>query len=274
MGIELQQDVQIFIYGSAADMRDAVVYVQDWAGGVAFGEYGVILIGVPPSIAEDWGRRTVRHELAHLVLGQFGRSCVGGGRPTWLEEGLATYAEGAPDETTLADISRGVEEDAFFPVRSLAGAFPAHGGGASLAYSQSYSLVAYLLEDDGQAQLQELILALAAGRSTDAALEAAYGVDTDGLEAGWRSAVGAPERAPQPTATPQTAAQVPTIVPLSGLEDVPTPPAGAAAAAAAETPPPEAASETGESGRFNCLFGLALPLSLVFVTLRRRRPHA
>ncbi|MFN2124538.1 MAG: peptidase MA family metallohydrolase, partial [Candidatus Promineifilaceae bacterium] len=98
LGIELQEEVKFFIYGSPEDMRDAVLYVQDWAGGVAFSEYNVILMGVPPSIAADWGRSTVRHELTHLVLGQYGRSCVGGDRPSWLEEGLAMYAEGEPTQ--------------------------------------------------------------------------------------------------------------------------------------------------------------------------------
>lgn len=92
MGITLLDDVNIYIYADAAAMREAVLYVQDWAGGLAFTEYGTILIGVPPSSAESWGRETVRHELAHLVIGQYGWSCLGGSRPTWLEEGLAVYA--------------------------------------------------------------------------------------------------------------------------------------------------------------------------------------
>ncbi|MCB8977273.1 MAG: hypothetical protein H6657_07600 [Ardenticatenaceae bacterium] len=96
MGITLDSEVQLFIYGESDDMRDAVLYIQNWAGGVAFSDYNIILIGVPPRIAESWGVPTVRHELAHLVIGEFGRSCVGGSRPTWLDEGLAVYAEGEP----------------------------------------------------------------------------------------------------------------------------------------------------------------------------------
>jgi hypothetical protein len=47
-GIHLEGDVEFFIYGDSADMREALLYVQDWAGGVAFSEYNTILIGVPP----------------------------------------------------------------------------------------------------------------------------------------------------------------------------------------------------------------------------------
>lgn len=230
MGIILQDDVSFYIYGNPADMRQAVLYVQDWAGGVAFSVYNTILIGVSPAQAEGWGRETVRHELAHLVLGQFGWSCLGGSRPTWLEEGLATYAQGPADEETQADIRRGIEEDAFLPLRSLNGAFPAHDSAASLAYSQSYSVVAFLLEAYGVEQLQTLIQVLAQGLSYDESLEQVYGMNVDGLEVAWREAIGAPPRDIPPTPTPLSAAAIPTVPPFTAPELQPTP------AEAAEAP--------------------------------------
>jgi len=232
MGIELQHDVQFYIYGSAADMRDAVLYVQDWAGGVAFDEYSTILIGVSPESAADWGRSTVRHELAHLVTGQFARSCVGGSRPTWLEEGLAMYAEGEPTADIRDALTQAQATNSFAPLRSLNGSFPAHSDAAGSAYAQSYSVVDYLLATYGCTAMQELLLALAAGQGQDAALQQVYGVNVDGLEAEWRAARGLPERPYPPTPTPISAAAVPTIAPLGRPASLPTPPAAAA------TPPP------------------------------------
>ena len=233
MGIQLQNDVQFYIYGSAADMRDAVLYVQDWAGGVAFDEYNTILIGVTPDSAADWGRSTVRHELAHLVTGQFARSCVGGYRPTWLEEGLAMYAEGEPTGDILDALNQAQADNSFAPLRSLNGSFPAHSEAAGSAYAQSYSVVDYLLTTYGRVPMQELLLALAAGRSTDQALQQVYGLNVDGLEAAWRAALGLPERPYPPTPTPISAAAVPTIAPMGRPASLPTPPAAAA------TPPPD-----------------------------------
>lgn len=223
MGIELQREAQFYIYGSAEDMRQAVLYVQDWAGGVAFTEYNTILMGVPPAIAESWGTRTVRHELAHLVTAQFGRSCVGGGRPTWLEEGLAVYAEGDPDPDVLADLEQAIAENSLSPVRSLNGAFPAHDREAGIAYSQSYSLVAFLLERYGREKMQTLLLTLAAGEGYDDALEMVYGFNADGLEVAWREAIGAPARVIPPTPTPLVAAAIPTAGPLGAPQSRPTP---------------------------------------------------
>ncbi|MCB8984844.1 MAG: hypothetical protein H6659_13525 [Ardenticatenaceae bacterium] len=261
MGIELQNDVQFYIYGSAADMRDAVLYVQDWAGGVAFDEYNTILIGVSPDSAADWGRSTVRHELAHLVTGQFARSCVGGSRPTWLEEGLAVYAEGEPTADIRAALDQAQAANNFAPLRSLNGSFPAHSDEAGSAYAQSYSVVDYLLATYGRAAMQDLLLALAAGRSTDQALQQVYGVNVDGLEAEWRAARGLPERPYPPTPTPISAAAVPTIAPLGRPASLPTP------AAAAATPPP-ASSSPGVSV---CGLGLAPLLLLGGLGVQTRR---
>lgn len=224
MGITLLEDVHIYIYEDAAAMRDAVLYVQDWAGGLAFSEYNTILIGVPPSQAEGWGRGTVRHELAHLVLGQFGWSCLGGSRPTWLEEGLAVYAEGAPDDAMRLEIEQAISDDLFAPLRSLAGSFPAHGPAAGLAYSQSYSVVTFLLEEYGQEALQRFTLLLAEAVALDEALEAVYGFNVDGLETAWRAAIGAPPRVIPPTPTPLQAAAIPTAPPLAPPQTMATPP--------------------------------------------------
>ena len=222
MGIQLSTDVEFWIYGNASEMRDAVLTISDWAGGVAFTEYNKILIGVPPTSLE-WGRRVVAHELAHLVLGQFGRSCVGGARPTWLEEGLAMVAEGEPESTTENDLRNAISADAFAPIRSLTGAFPAHDGGALAAYSQSYSIVDYMLDTYGAGNMQQLVLLLADGESYDDALMQIYGLNMDSLENEWRDAIGAAPRAIPPTLTPIVAEAVPTFPPLSAAQDVPTP---------------------------------------------------
>jgi hypothetical protein len=267
MGIELQDGVQFFIYGSAEDMRQAVLYIQDWAGGVAFSDYNIILIGVPPNMAATWGSSTVRHELVHLVVGQFGRSCIGGHRPTWLEEGLAVYAEGEPQDSILNDIEQGLSDNSFAPLRSLNGAFPAHDAAAGVAYSQSYSVVNFMLETYGQEKMQALLLALAEGAGYDEALQQVYGFNVDGLELAWREAMGAPPRTIPLTPTAIVAANIPTVVPYGLPGDVPTPESAAA-------PPPAAPQKSPGV----CSLGV-LPLFLLAVaagalpdqTRRRRR---
>ena len=264
LGIDLQEEVEFYIYGSSDDMRDAVLYIQDWAGGVAFSEYNIILMGVPPSIAEDWGRDTVRHELTHLVLGQYGRSCVGGNRPSWLEEGLAMYAEGEPSKQVTGDIKTAVRDNNFIPLRSLNGAFPAHGDAASLAYSQSYSVIQFLREEYGQEKIQELIKVLAEGEIYDDALERVYGVNVDGLEQQWRDWVGVPLRPAPPTPTPFSAAAVPTMAPLAAPGDLATPESFSQNSA----PQPE-----NQPASSLCGFGLIPLIMLGVFTWQTRKPE-
>jgi hypothetical protein len=251
MGIQLQEDVDIYIYGSAADMRDALLFVQEWAGGVAFDEYNTILMGVQPASAAGWGSSTIRHELAHLVIGQVGRSCVGGSRPTWLNEGLAVYAEGEPSEDTQASITQATQENGFEPLRSLNGAFSSHGPEAGIAYAQSYSVVDFLLAEYGQDAMQSLLLTLAEGAGYDEALMEVYGMDVDGVEAAWRAALGLPPRTFPPTPTPIVAANIPTAVPLGKPENVPTPPSAA-------EPPPEVEEERPLSSNSVTICGIGL----------------
>ena len=265
MGIKLDTDVDIYIYGDANSMREAILYVQDWAGGVAYSDYNTILIGVRPNEAEGWGVTTVAHELAHLVLGQFGRSCVGGGRPTWLEEGLAQVAEGEPDAGALEDIEEGIENNSFAPIRSLNGSFPAHGSGAAAAYSQSYSIANYLLETHGSEKLQQLILLLAEGERYDDALTQIYGFNLDGLELEWRKSVGAAEREILPTLTPFSAEKVPTIPPIAAAEDVATP-----VSIPITTPPP---AETKNPSPGLCGLGLLPVFGLALVSRRRKQEN-
>jgi hypothetical protein len=176
---------------------------------------------------------------------------------------LAVYAEGEPDEATRRDIEMGIEFDTFVPVRSLNGAFPARGSEATSAYSQSYSLVDFLLTTYGQEKMQALLLALAGANGYDEALEAVYGFNVDGLEVAWRAAIGAPSRAIPPTPTAIVAAAIPTVNPLGAARSQPTP------AVAVVEPDSSAPDSSAPSGP--CALGLA-PLLMVagFAGLRRR----
>jgi hypothetical protein len=109
-------------------------------------------------------------------------------------------------------------------VRSLSGGFSEVPSRAYLSYSQSYSIVKFLIETYGQDKMNALLITLRDGTTVDDALLTVYGFDIDGLENAWREAVGA---APQ-TASAQPTTQapptfVPTYVPFAGAPLVVTP---------------------------------------------------
>jgi hypothetical protein len=89
---------------------------------------------------------------------------------------------------------------------------------ANLSYSQSYSIVNFLIETYGQGKMTELLTSLRDGATIDNALTATYGFNIEGLDDAWRNSIGAPQRTASAQATAQpTPTYVPTIVPISGL---------------------------------------------------------
>jgi hypothetical protein len=205
--------VQIYLYASYEDMQDAVLYEAEWTGGQSYGEHNIIILGVPKGY-EDWAKTAVAHELMHNVVDHFTFSCLVR-IPTWVHEGLAMVSQGGPDEQSLAALQDAIEHNRIFPLRSLGGNFPEDEDRANLAYSQSYSVVDFLLHLGNAARMRSFLELLGGGTTADDALRNVYGFNVDGLDAAWRESVGAQPLTPEelaPTATPTV---VPTYPPLS-----------------------------------------------------------
>lgn len=227
VGLRPAAPIDIYIYATTADMQEAVLYEPSWTGGQAYPEYDIVIIGISPDQLE-WGKRTVAHELTHVLVGHLTFSCLSF-VPTWLQEGLAMVGEGGLEENQRTLFEQAVAADTLPSLRSLSGGFSEESSRANLSYAVSYSVVNFLVERYGRQNMSILLDSLQRGETIDAALTAIYGFDVDGLEDVWRTAIGAAPRLPagsQPTplATPTV---VPTIVPVSG-----------APAAAAPTPRP------------------------------------
>ena len=187
-GISLEQPVDIYIYASSEDLRGALVYPQEWTGGVAFPDYRVIVIGISPDNLA-WGERTVAHELSHLVVHQsiFGPFGV---IPTWLDEGLAVYAEGELSADFRGRLDEAISRKQLISVRSLSSSFPTDPTEARLSYAESFSLVNFLIDNYGKEKMFELLGVFQTGADYDEALILVYGFDMDGLDARWRASLG------------------------------------------------------------------------------------
>jgi len=180
-----EMPIKIYIYASTSDLRGAMIFPQEWTGGVAFTAFGIIAIGIPSSNI-DWGKKALVHELTHLVVHQATFSPYGQ-LPLWLDEGLAMYNEGELDPVFRSYLQEAILEDKLISVRSLCSPFSAETGKARLSYAQSYSLVEYLLDNYGQDRMLNLLAILKQGSTYDEALTEVYGFDIDGLDARWRA---------------------------------------------------------------------------------------
>jgi hypothetical protein len=242
-GARLEEPVHLYFYADAEALKSAMLFAQRWTGGVAFPDYYTILIAAGPE-DQDYGRTTVAHEIMHLIVRQLAFNCSAD-LPRWLDEGLAVWAEGGMTEREQELLAEAIAQDELLSLRAISSSFSAHAGRAELAYAESYSVVAFLLEQYGREDILDLLAAFQAGASQDGALEQVYGWDTDALEDLWRSEIGA---APRPT--PAVLQGSPTAVPTLELwsHAPPTPPPATATVlptplavpASTETPQPTA----------------------------------
>ncbi len=189
-GAYLKEPVEIYIYADAQDLREAMIYPQEWTGGVAYTRYGVIAIGIAPGRL-DWGRGAITHELTHLVIHQMTLNPYSG-LPAWLDEGLAMYTEGALSSGYTSYLDKAIAEGSLISVRSLSSPFSAYAEEAVLSYAQSYSLVEFLIRSYGPGKMLELLKTFKQGSSYDGALAKVYGFDMDGLNTLWRDYVTSP----------------------------------------------------------------------------------
>ena len=221
-GLQPENPIHLYIYSNTEDMKDAILYEPSWTGGMAFSNHDVVIIGISQNDLE-WGRTTIAHELTHVLVGHLTFSCLGS-VPTWLNEGLAVYSEGNLDPASETQLNEAISNDQLLTIRSLSGGFSEVPSLVSLSYSQSYSIVRYLIESYGQDKMNSLLISLRDGTTIDDALTKVYGFDVEGLEDAWRIAIGAapPAASVQPTLQP-TPTFVPTYVPFAGAPLVVTP---------------------------------------------------
>jgi len=221
-GLVTDAPIDLYVYPNYDDMQEAVLYEASWTGGQAYPAYNIFIMGISESDS-TWDQNTVIHELTHILVGHLTFSCLGD-VPTWLNEGLAMYSEGELDSGSQFQLDQAISGDTLLTVRSLNGGFSELPDKANLSYSQSYSIVNFLIQTYGQDKLTELLKALRDAKPIDDALLEIYGFDSDGLEDAWRQSVGAAPRtvSAQATAMP-TPTFVPTYVPVAGIPLAVTP---------------------------------------------------
>ncbi|MBI4789624.1 MAG: hypothetical protein HY782_21550 [Chloroflexi bacterium] len=243
IGVSVDRQIQILIYGDRASFRSALSDgAQEWTGGQAFPDYGIVVINIEPNNL-DWGKDAAAHELAHQVLHQKVKGPLGDfSLPKWMDEGLAVYYEnpGKLDSQFSTPVRRAIQNDTLIPLRSLNSNFPADPAAANLSYGESWSVVDFIIRQYGKDKVAQMLQEFKAGAFYDDVLRKVLGVDIDGLETEWRKDIGAKPRV-IPTRSNAPATAFPTF--SLSTDDSP-PPTTAPGAAATATPRPVAVNAT------------------------------
>ncbi|HYO30426.1 MAG TPA: peptidase MA family metallohydrolase [Thermomicrobiales bacterium] len=187
---ELTDPVRIWVYESDDDLTGALPpNSEPWIAGAAFPWFGLVQAVLPTGDREELAR-VVPHEISHLVLFQATRNPFNG-PPAWLDEGLATLAQGSGQTALWVRLAGAAEAGELDRLRSLNGQFPYDPDGALLAYAQSLSAVQYIVDTYGETGLSKLIAIFREGVSYDEAVERTLGIGLDELDVAWRASVPA-----------------------------------------------------------------------------------
>jgi hypothetical protein len=186
IGAMPERTIEVYVYGSTAALQGSLIFPQEWTGGLAYTEYGIVALGVSTDQL-GWGKGAMAHEMAHLVVHQVTMNGYGIVLPSWLDEGLAMYAEGDLTSEFASALSSAVKRGQLDSVQSLSSSFPAQTAAATLAYAESYSIVDYLLDHKGgRENMLDLLGAIRDGSGYEEALQAVYGLSIDQLDSQWK----------------------------------------------------------------------------------------
>ena len=112
-----------------------------------------------------------------------------GDLPAWLDEGMATIAEGDWQDRRGAALQYAINNDLVLSLRSMES--PSNRPGfVDIFYGQSAAIVLHLIQEYGPEQMNELFETFKKGSSVDDALMKVYGLNRAELDNQWRASVG------------------------------------------------------------------------------------
>lgn len=159
--------------------------VPEWRAGVAIPSARMLVMpaGEGPRVLDPEGRRTLRHEWAHLGL----HAWLGDLRaPRWFDEGYAQWSSGGFDATEAWRLRVLLALGRAPPMDSLALQWPSGREEARTAYLLAASAISLLLEPAGERGLELFFMRWREVRSFDEALRTTFGVTPGQFEEDWK----------------------------------------------------------------------------------------
>jgi len=179
--------LDVYVYPSAGELQSGMQLAgYPWVAGHAEPSLGVVLLSAAPGAEGLLDlERALPHELTHVLLYQRMKESYLN-LPPWLNEGLATLAEGAPDPGFRVALEEAARTGDFLPLTTLCAPFPSSGTAARLAYAESASIVQYLRDVYGSGSISALLDAYQEGSTTcSGGIQRVLGRSPDQLEAEW-----------------------------------------------------------------------------------------
>ena len=143
-----------------------ITQAPGWAGALNDGRIRLPVQGLTEVNSEL--SRVLRHELTHSFIQQK----THGRAPIWIQEGVAQWMEGKRSDENAAVLVQVYEQGQAAPLGRLEGSWMGLPNDiARYAYAWALANVEYVVEAEGMGDLERILERIAAGESTEHALE-------------------------------------------------------------------------------------------------------
>ncbi|MET0402190.1 MAG: hypothetical protein ABW123_07280 [Cystobacter sp.] len=157
-----------------------------WAVALAYPSHRIILLNAQ-TLAGPEGQVTLRHELAHVALGQLAPRW-----PRWFQEGLAQHLTGEHwSMMHYTALFSAVTQEKVFRFEHLSEDWPDLPSDVELAYAQSAAFVSWLASRQGPEGMGRLVDEVATGQPFEQAFGKAFRTSLWMEEQAWREGLAA-----------------------------------------------------------------------------------
>ena len=188
LGISIDEKTRVYIAPSFREYEKIQpgAGIPVWSIGVAYPALNLIIIKSPR--AQKLGhidlKKVFKHELTHIILGRAfkGRERI----PQWLHEGLAMYISREWSFNRASTMTKAVLTNTLIPLSSITHSFPVEAEKASLAYSESFYLISFLISKYGRDNFHRFIKTYIEEGDLQKSLLDVYGVRWGNFEENWK----------------------------------------------------------------------------------------
>jgi len=154
-----------------------ITRAPSWVGALNDGRIRVPVQGLT-SLTPDLSR-ILKHELTHSFVQQKTHSLA----PIWVHEGIAQWVEGQRSRDNAAVLVQVYNEKQALPLGEMEKSWmQLPSSVASYAYAWALANVEYIVQTDGMSDVERILNAIAAGSTTEAAIQEVLHLNYDELE--------------------------------------------------------------------------------------------
>ena len=187
LGVDFMEKTKVYLAPSFRQYQELQPggEVPSWSAAVAYPDLNLIIMQSPRAIkGNDIDLSKIfKHEFTHIALGKAFRQ--GEQIPLWLNEGLAMYESREWDFNRVSTITRAVLTGSLIPLSEITHLFPLEANKAELAYSESFYLISFLINQYGRKSFHRFLREYIEGKRLKVVLKKVYHINWEEFEEKW-----------------------------------------------------------------------------------------